>query len=129
MKVSDVVYDYSYDGSRPKIYEETADFEHVVSVRLGGGYDWDDLEAWYSPSRRKFFWLDGSGCSCNSLGDGVTSIADFDAGNRDELSSAVRRKYDESCTSYSGLASELLKDLAAVKTFRSGQARGNAHAD
>ena len=118
MKVSDVVYDWSYGDEKPPVYAETEDFQYVVGVELGGGYDWDDLQAWYSPSRRKFFWLEGSGCSCNSLGEDVRSLNDFSAGNRDELARAVRQKYDDSYSSGTGQASALLEDLAAVKTFR-----------
>lgn len=126
MNVSDVVYAYTYDGTTPKVYLETEDFQHVVSVDFGDGYSWDSLEAWYSPSRRRFFWLEGAGCSCNSLGDDVSSIADFAAGNRDELTAAVRRKYDETYSGGTGRASELLSDLARVKTFR---ASTNSEAD
>lgn len=90
------------------------DFRSVVSIDFGGGYDWDSLEAWYSPSKRRFFWVEGSGCSCNSLGDGITSVDDLTSGNRDELASAVRAKYADG---YDVSTEGLLSDLAAVKTF------------
>jgi len=111
MKVSDIVYSGPVAG--------TEDFQEVVSIDFGGGYDWDSLEAWYSPSKRKFFWLDGSGCSCDSLGMDVSKLEDFTVGNREELANAVRAKYDNTYSSGTGRASDLLADLAAVKTFRS----------
>lgn len=93
----------------------TEDFVPVVSVGDGGGYDWNVLEAWWSPSLRKFFWLSDSGCSCNALGDSVTSVGDFEAGDRDALTSAVRAWHD---AAYSPTTpSEKLADLASVKTF------------
>jgi hypothetical protein len=110
MKVSDIVYNGPVTG--------TEDFQEVVGVELGGGYGWDSLQAWYSPSKRKFFWLEGSGCSCNSLGKFVSSLGDFTVGNRDELVNAVRAKYDNSYSIKTGMASALLNDLATVKTFR-----------
>jgi len=115
MKVSDLIY-HPVEG--------VEDFQHVVSIGFGGGYDWDDLEAWYSPSKRKFFWLDGSGCSCNSLGDDVYGLADFSVGNRDELAAAVRRKYDDSYSGRQNMATDLLNDLATVKKFRPASQEG-----
>ncbi|MDY7542649.1 MULTISPECIES: hypothetical protein [unclassified Cryobacterium] len=91
------------------------DFEDVVSVGEGGGYDWDQLEAWWSPSRRKFFWISGSGCSCNYLGENVGRIEDFEAGERDALLAAVRawheREYPHSTPD------QVLADLAKVAAF------------
>jgi hypothetical protein len=118
MKVSDVAPNYDYTTYRTVPIEGTEDFQEVVSIGFGGGYDWDDLEAWYSPSKRKFFWLEGAGCSCNSLGDDVRSLADFSVGNRDELASAVRAKYDSLSSPGQNRASALLADLATVKTFK-----------
>ena len=113
MKITDVVYSYS-----DTLVDSTSDFQYVVGVELGGGYDWDSLQAWYSPSRSKFYWIEGSGCSCNYLGQDVNTIDDLTAGNRQELTEAVRRKYDESYSTGPGFASRLLADLATVKTFR-----------
>lgn len=110
MKVSDVVYGAEIAG--------TDDFQFVVEVELGSGYHWDSLVAWWSPSKRKFFWLDGGGCSCDYLGMGVSRLDQFGVGNRDELTSAVRQKYDQSHRTSTGMASSLLADLASVKTFR-----------
>lgn len=113
MKVTDINYSGPIAG--------TEDFQEVVSIDFGGGYDWDSLEAWYSPSKRKFFWIEGSGCSCNSLGDDVRALADFSVGNRDELANAVRAKYDGTYSGNTGRATDLLADLASVKTFRASK--------
>ena len=28
------------------------DFEHVVGIELGNGYEWNSFQAWWSPSER-----------------------------------------------------------------------------
>lgn len=109
--VRDVVY--TYHGTE---IPQTQDFDHVLTIEFGGVYDWDSLVAWWSPSKRRFFWLDGSGCSCNSLGDDVRSIDDFTAGNRDELTTAVRAKYDNGYRQFK--LTGALDDLAKVKSYR-----------
>jgi hypothetical protein len=107
MKITDVIYD-PIDG--------TEDFQEVVGLDLSqGGYEWDSLEAWYSPSKRRYFWVEGSGCSCNSLGDDVRRLDELANGNRDELVSAIRAKYEEG---YNVSPSDMLADIATVKTFR-----------
>lgn len=106
MKVSDITYS-EISG--------TEDFQHVVSVELGGSYDWDSLEAWYSPSKRRFFWLEGEGCSCDYLGSGIGRLDDFSSGNRDELARALRDKYDGA---YNARPTDLINDLATLKKFR-----------
>ena len=109
MKVNDIAY-RTIDG--------TEDFQEVVGIEFGGGYEWDSLEAWYSPSKRRFFWVEGSGCSCNSLGDDLYRIDDLESGNREELTNAVRSKY---ANGYNVSTDELLSDLAMVKTFRAAK--------
>lgn len=53
-----------------------------------GGYEWTAMGAWYSPSQRRFFWVQDSGCSCNSFGDGVRSVEDFQNGSKADLLAA-----------------------------------------
>jgi hypothetical protein len=112
-KVSDFIYFPSLE-----LATQTADFQHVVSIDFGGGYDWDQLEAWYSPSRRRFFWLSGSGCSCDSLGDGVYRLADMSEGNRESLVAAVRAKYNDSYRAAQGSLDYALNDIATVRKFK-----------
>ena len=59
------------------------DWRHVVSLG-GGGYDWAELHAFYSPSARRFFWRGGAGCSCFCWGTGL-AVGDFEDGDRDAL--------------------------------------------
>jgi len=102
---------YGYSESVPG----TEDFQEVVSIELGGGYEWNSLEAWYSPGKRRFFWIEGSGCSCNSLGEGFESINDLDSGSREELITAVRNKYEGA---YNASFIDGLADMAMVKAFK-----------
>lgn len=104
--VSDIVY-----GD----IEGTEDFDHFLSIGEGGGYEWDDLEAWYSPSRRRFYWLEGSGCSCNSLGDDVSSIADFLDGDREALMRAVKEKHE---SFYNTSIDAYERDKATVRDYK-----------
>lgn len=70
------------------------DWVPVTSVDLGGGYDWDEFHAWYSPSARRYFWGSGSGCSCNSFSDDFYNVSDFEDGDRPALMAAVGRYFD-----------------------------------
>lgn len=60
------------------------DWQHVVSMMSGGGYDWVELHAFYSPSARRFFWHGDSGCSCFHWGADLR-VGDFEDGDRDAL--------------------------------------------
>lgn len=97
--------------------EGVEDFEHVLSIDTIGSYEWDSLEAWYSPSRRRFFWIEDSGCSCNYLGQDVWSLSDFLDGDRDALLRAVRSKYENA---YSPALNECERDMAVVRDYQFG---------
>lgn len=72
------------------------DFVPVVSIHLLEGYEWDEFHAWYSPSRRMYFWTSGSGCSCNSIADGIYSLDDLENGRaRSDVMAAVNRYFDD----------------------------------
>lgn len=72
------------------------DLVPVTGVDLGsGGYEWDELHAFYSPSRRRFFWYSDSGCSCNSWGDELRTIDDFENGTKADLMAAINRYCDD----------------------------------
>lgn len=73
--VEHVLSEYTFKGDLKSL-----DFVPVVSVDFGGGYDWDEFHAWYSPSRRVYFWTSGAGCSCNSISDEIYSIEDLENG-------------------------------------------------
>lgn len=77
------------------------DWVPVVSVDLGGGYDWNELHAWYSPSQRVYYWGSGSGCSCNSWREYFSSVADFENGQtRADLMAGIGRYFDDQYRDY-----------------------------
>lgn len=75
--------------------EGAEDFDEVIEVDHGGGHEWSTLKAWYSPSRRRFFWLSDSGCSCNYFGQDVDSLSDFQDGDMDALLRAVKSHHED----------------------------------
>lgn len=106
MELSDIFY---YE------WHEGLDWVPVVSVDIGGGYDWDEFHAWYSPSARKYFWGSGSGCSCNSFSQEFYGPEDFSNGNRDALKSALGLYFDETYLNHN---EERVRALSAVRDFR-----------
>lgn len=97
--------------------EGTDDFVEVVDVNFGGGYEWDEFHGWYSPSKRRYFWTSGSGCSCNSLGDDIYKISDLSDGAKADLERALRA-YLEYSYPYPAHPSDALRAVAQVKQFR-----------
>ena len=45
------------------------DWKLIYDEFGGEGWDWWAMELYYSPSKRRYFWQEDSGCSCNSFGD------------------------------------------------------------
>ena len=99
--------------------EGTEDFVDVVDVDFGGGYEWDEFHAWYSPSKRRYFWAEGSGCSCNYFGEDLYKLDDFSSGSKSDLESGLRSYLDEA---YSARPADVLDAVAKVKTFRASKA-------
>ncbi|HEX2752072.1 MAG TPA: hypothetical protein VHP34_02990 [Alphaproteobacteria bacterium] len=58
----------------------TGDWVEVVHSE-DGGYEWEFVGIWYSPSARRFFGYADAGCSCNWWQDGF-SIANCEDGNK-----------------------------------------------
>ena len=85
--------------------EGSEDWQHVVSLVSGGGYDWTELHAFYSPSARRFFWHGDTGCSCSHWGMGL-AVGDFEDGDRDAL-----------LRSLEGFASEYDGDMAVQRVL------------
>lgn len=52
-------------------------------------YDWDRFASYYDPSSKMFYWVEGSGCSCNDLWDDVHSVGDMQVGRKSEFLSAA----------------------------------------
>lgn len=109
--VEHVLSEYRFKGDLKSL-----DFVPVVSVDFGGGYDWDEFHAWYSPSRRVFFWTSGAGCSCNSISDDIYSIDDLENGReRADVMAAVRSYFDGR---YDDKPGDRVEALAEVNAFR-----------
>lgn len=100
---------------------EGLDFVPVVSVDLGESYEWDEFYAWYSPSRRAYFWISGSGCSCNSIHDDVGSLDDFENGRaRSDVMAALNAYFD---SRYRVSNSDRAAALYEVNSFRPSEHR------
>lgn len=52
----------------------TEDFELVAAESDGASYEWDVTDIYYSPSTRRYYVYQDSGCSC----DGPYDYFDFD---------------------------------------------------
>lgn len=85
--------DYSTDAP----WFKNVDWIPVTSIDLGGGYEWEEFHAWYSPSARLYYYGSGSGCSCNSFADDYHQLEDFESTPRkEELRAAALRFIDRS---------------------------------
>lgn len=88
----------------------------VIEDGTGGGYEWDEFVAYWHPEKHRFFYVSGSGCSCNSISDGINSLADFESvQTKGELIVALKREKD---TDYGWSQSELLDAINAIQNFR-----------
>jgi hypothetical protein len=107
---------YDCDADEYRRIRGTADWVAVTSIDEGGGYDWTELRAYYSPIARRYFWHGGSGCSCTCWGDGLRSADDFENGDRSALIRALRAFADDNEHSVS--ASSALDATSAAQTFK-----------
>jgi hypothetical protein len=57
----------------------------VVATDDEGCYDWSAISVFWSPSARKYFWYQDSGCSCTDHMDYVTGIGDFEVGDKADV--------------------------------------------
>lgn len=90
------------------------DWLPVVEVDLGGGWDWEEFHAWYSPTARRYFWGSGSGCSCDSFTDDFRSVGDFENGDRPALMAALNRYFD---AMYTQKPQERVRALTEANAF------------
>jgi hypothetical protein len=109
--VSNAIGLYSWTDENKTAVEK---WQPVVAVNLGGGYDWDDLYSFYDPEAKRFKWVSGSGCSCNSISDEVYGPEDFEDGDKEALKRAVRSHYEGA---YNANPGDLVDDLAAVSRW------------
>lgn len=83
--MSDLLKTYDWNGNEYLRIPGTADWVEVALLGDGGGWDWTDFNAFYSPSARRYFWHGDSGCSCNSWGDSLGDADSFENGDRAAL--------------------------------------------
>ena len=108
------IYLYSLNDYVGGILPGTEDWQHVVELGNGGGYSWETTHFYYSPSARRFFWRSDSGCSCNSWEDRIDSVADFENGDREAASKAVRRIVE---ISYDTTPANALDAVESIRKF------------
>lgn len=106
---------YDYETNQYAPMAGTEDWIGVAKLGSGGGYDWCDFNAFYSPSARRYFWHGDSGCSCNSWSDDLSSAADFENGDRAALLQAWKTFAKDH--EYSIHISEYLTGVEAIRTF------------
>ncbi|QPL14175.1 hypothetical protein SEA_MORRILL_21 [Microbacterium phage Morrill] len=98
-----------------ELLSEDLDWVEVIDVDLGGGYDWDEFHAWYSPSQRVFYYASDSGCSCNSFGMFFNTVSDFQVTtDRPTLMKAITEWFDQT---YNKRPSELVEALHKINAF------------
>lgn len=91
------------------------DWVEVYNYCGGESYEWHDLEAFYSPSARQYFWISGGGCSCSYLWEYVETVDDLENGDREALIRAVKRHIDDDFTTEPGDKAE---GVRRIRTFK-----------
>lgn len=113
-------FGYGYYMTNTNELEYKSELEQMVLVAeatKGGGYDWDDFYAYYHTGRKRYYYVYGSGCSCNSISDGMDSLADFmDVSTQDELIRAFKREMIEK--GYAWDERDLVTFTSEVKSFK-----------
>lgn len=93
-----------------------ADWQVVVDLDHGGGYEWTIFRAFWSPTERRYFWSGGSGCSCNYWDQDLRTPGDFASGDRAALQRAFRSFAGEH--EYSVAGSYAIDTTATISTFK-----------
>ena len=73
---------------------------YIDDISLGDGYRWVEIEVYYSKEENRYFWISGSGCSCDSLWENVNTIADMCNGSRQNAADAIRAFAEENTNGY-----------------------------
>lgn len=87
----------------------------VAKLDFGGGYDWDEMEIYYIASQKRFFWLSGSGCSCDYLWSDYSTLGSLQNGFREDTINAIRSFISER-SDYAKI--DGTEAIAKVKNFR-----------
>lgn len=65
---------------------ELDQMETVVIADNGGSWEWDEYHVYWHTGRKRFYVIDGSGCSCDGISDDVYSLGDFqEFGDRESV--------------------------------------------
>lgn len=92
--------------------EEAKKLEQVFTGGSGGGYDWEDFDAYKHKETGRLYWISGSGCSCYGLYDDVDSPSDLQDGTAKELAEAYKAwAKDAYSTTFSDTTYQELKGL------------------
>ena len=91
----------------------------VDSLSFGDGYDWAEMEVFYSKEQKRFYWISGYGCSCTWLWDDVRNLSDMESGDRKAAADSVRRFAEDNRGSRDGYEGDLATAASGVLSFRS----------
>lgn len=102
----------------PEVKEGTRGWREVVA--LGDAiYEWGLISVYWSPQNRRYFWHADTGCLCNGWGENLTSMADFNDGDRNAVRSALRGFAQEH--PYYASESQLAEALNTLANFKEDQ--------
>lgn len=74
--------------------KELSQMQLVAAYDEGGGYDWEVFYVYYHTGRDRFYYIEGSGCSCNWIGEYASSLGDFqDAATKEEVAKYFKSEY------------------------------------
>lgn len=75
--------------------------ELVAHFEAGGSYEWDTYLVYYHPGHERYYYTYGSGCSCDSIRDGINSLGDFfDAATKEDVVKSFRQTHKVSDWGY-----------------------------
>lgn len=98
-----------------KSFYELVESEKLAFIADFGDYDysWNEIQFYYSPSKRRYYWISDSGCSCNSFMD----VSTFES--LDELESGDRKAAISAAESFwGGTDDQKLTALAKIRDFQ-----------
>jgi hypothetical protein len=88
---------------------------YVDSLALGDVYSWCDIEVYFSKEKNRYFWIEGAGCSCESLWEDVSSLSDMCDGNKESAMNAVRSFASEYSYMIYG---DIVDTITSIKNFK-----------
>lgn len=98
----------------------TRELDQMVLVfdgGYGGSYDWDEYLVYWHTGNKRFYWISGSGCSCNSISDGVNSLGDFQ--DSSSIADVIKDFQSTYSGEYSGLSkSQVLDGVNELKNVK-----------